>query len=275
MIIFKHLYNYHYNMKTIYYYQTFVGIDKALEHIQDIDVINISSIHFGKDSGGCKSIYLNDNKPDDSIFNKLWFQTEKASAQGCTIMLMMGGAGFAYKELFSDFSTYYNLLKELLQQKTWIRGIDLDIEENTNIDDVKKLINQLIQDFGEDFIITMAPISSTLITDGTSMAGFNYKTLYLSEEGKHIHWFNTQCYDSFSLETYEKIINNGYPPEKIVMGMESGQFSESTFDNALSEVTKVKDKYPLFSGVFDWEYLNAPPNKDDPSQWAKLMKECC
>ncbi len=51
-------------MKTIYYYQTFVGLDKALEHIQDIDVINVSSIHFGKDKNGVKSIYLNDNKPE-------------------------------------------------------------------------------------------------------------------------------------------------------------------------------------------------------------------
>ena len=27
-------------------------------------------------------------------------------------------------------------------------------------------------------------------------------------------------------------------------------------------------------GVFDWEYLDAPPNAKDPSEWAKLMKEC-
>ena len=26
-------------------------------------------------------------------------------------------------------------------------------------------------------------------------------------------------------------------------------------------------------GVYDWEYLNAPPDKNDPSQWAKLMKK--
>ena len=26
--------------------------------------------------------------------------------------------------------------------------------------------------------------------------------------------------------------------------------------------------------VFDWEYLNAPPNKNDPSEWTRLMKKC-
>ena len=64
------------------------------------------------------------------------------------------------------------------------------------------LINRLIEDFGEEFTITMAPVSSSLENDGGSMANFNYKTLYNSNEGKYINWFNTQCYYSFSFETY-------------------------------------------------------------------------
>ena len=262
-------------MKTIYYYQTFIGLDKAFKRIQknDIDVINISSIHFGKDNHGNKSIYLNDNKPYDPIFNELWIQTKKASIEGCTIMIMVGGAGLAYNELFSDYDTYYPQLKELIINKPWIQGIDLDIEEFTKIDNVKKLINQLITDFGERFIITMAPISSTLISDGSSMAGFNYKELFLSKEGKYIHWFNAQSYSSFSFETYESIINNGYPPDKVVIGMESGQFNDKTINKALIELNKIKSKYQMFAGVFDWEYINAPPNSNDPSQWAKLMKD--
>ena len=206
----------------------------------------------------------------------MWLETEKLSVQGTTIMLMMGGAGFAYKELFSDFDTYYPLLKRLITKKSWIRGIDLDVEENTSIENIKMLINQSVKDFvinDNDFIITMAPVSSTMITDGSSFAGFNYKELYNSEEGKYIHWFNTQCYNSFSYDTYESIIKNGYPPEKIVMGMESGQFNESSFNGALEEIKKIKNKYPDFSGVFDWEYLNAPPDKTDPSQWSKRMKQ--
>ena len=85
--------------------------------------------------------------------------------------------------------------------------------------------------------------------------------------------FNTQCYYSFSKETYDSIIKNGYPPEKIVMGMESGQFDESTFKNALQNVNEIKNKYPTFAWVYDWEYLNAPPDTKDPSQWSKLMKK--
>ena len=259
-------------MKTIYYYQTFIGLDKCMNHLQDIDVIIVSSIHFDKNKYGIKNIYLNDNIPYDPLFNKLWLETEKISTQGTTVMLMMGGAGLAYNELFNDFNTYYPLLKKLINEKSWIKGIDLDIEESVTLDNAKMLINQLVKDFGDDFIITMTPIAPSLMHDGSSMAGFNYKQLYNSHEGKHIHWFNTQCYGSFSYQTYHSIIQNGYPPEKIVMGMESGQFTEKTFSNALHEVIKIKQKYPKISGVYDWEYLDAPPNKNDPSQWAKLMK---
>ena len=164
-------------MKTIYYYQSFVGLEKLLTHIEDIDVIIVSSIHFGKEKGK-ENIYLNDNGPDDKIFDELWIQTKEASVQGTTIMLMMGGAGGAYGELFSDFNTYYPLLVKLINDRPWIKGIDLDIEENATLDNVQMLIRKLVEDFGTDFIITMAPISPSLQNDVGSMDGFSYKKLY-------------------------------------------------------------------------------------------------
>ena len=208
-------------MKVIYYYQTFVGLEKVLENIEEVDVIIVSSIHFGQKDKQ-PYIHLNDNDPKDPMFENLWMETKKASVQGCKIMLMMGGAGYAYRTLFSDFDIYYPLLTQLLREKNWISGIDLDIEEETTLENVQMLIRHLVNDF-PDLTITMAPVSPSLEADGGSMAGFNYKTLYESPEGKHISWFNTQCYYSFSKNTYDKIINNGYPPEKIVMGSISGQ----------------------------------------------------
>ena len=255
--------------KVIYYYQTFVGLDKLLTHIEDVDVIIVSSIHFDNIKGE-KQIYLNDNLPDDSIFDELWLQTKKASVQGCKIMVMVGGAGGAYKQLFSDFETYYPLLVKMIKDKPWIQGVDLDIEENVNLSDVQMLIKKLKKDFGKEFIITMAPVSQTLQHDGSSMAGFNYKTLYQSDEGKYIDWFNTQCYGSYTLETYEKIINNGYPPEKVVFGMLAGDYTE--FTKSLTEINKVKNKYNDMKGVFVWEYIQAPPDKNYPSQWCKIIK---
>ena len=259
-------------MKVIYYYQTFVGLEKVLENIEDVDVIIVSSIHFGKKDKQ-PYIHLNDNDPKDPMFENLWMETKKASVQGCKIMLMMGGAGYAYRTLFSDFDIYYPLLTQLLREKNWISGIDLDIEEETTLENVQMLIRHLVDDF-PDLTITMAPVSPSLEADGGSMAGFNYKTLYESPEGKHISWFNTQCYYSFTKNTYDKIIKNGYPPEKIVMGMESGQFDKDTFQNALQEVHNIITEYPTMAGVYDWEYLDAPPDEKDPSKWASLMKSC-
>ena len=258
-------------MKTIYYYQTFVGLHQLFPHLTDIDVINVSSIHFDKDKQGDSQIYLNDNLPSDPIFDTMWREVHEASDQDVTIMLMVGGAGGAYTNLFNDFETYYPMLRELLQQKTYISGIDIDIEEFVKLSDVKKFINQLKQDF-PDIKLSMAPIASSMIGDYPGMGNFSYKELYKSQEGQYIDWFNVQCYVSFSFDTYNKIIHNGYPPEKINMGMESGQFDKTNFKVAISEVKKCIEEYPTMGGVFDWEYLDAPPEVDDPSKWCFLMK---
>ena len=256
-------------MKTIYYYQTFVGLDKLIPKSKDIDVIIVSSIHFDQNN-----IYLNDNLPNDPIFEELWEQTNTLSKHGVTIMLMMGGAGGAYGALFKNFSVYYPLLINLIKQKN-IQGIDIDIEEMVDINHVKMLINNLVNDLGKEFIITMAPVGSSLIQDGPGMGGFSYKTLYQSDVGQYIHWFNAQCYGgSFSYDTYKQMIDNGYPPDKVGMGMMSGDFTNETFPNALQTVRKIINNYPTMCSVDDWEYLDAPPfGTKDPSQWAKLFKQ--
>ena len=255
-------------MRVVYYYQTFVGLDKLMTHPEDVDNIIVSSVHFGKDKNGEDNIFLNDNLPNDKIFNKLWEQTRELSVKNVTITCMVGGAGGAYQSLFEDFDTYYPLLVNMIRSKPWITGIDLDIEESVKLDNVKMLINRITAEFGDDFIITMAPVSSSLESDGSGMGGFSYKELYGSEEGKYINWFNCQCYYSYTFDTFDKIIKNGYPADKIVMGMESGQFKDSSFIN---EIKKIKSVYSDICGVYDWEYLDAPPDKEDPSEWARLM----
>ena len=257
-------------MKTIYYYQSFCGLDKLQSHIKDIDTIILSSIHFGKNSDNTPYIHLNDHPPYSIKFDKVWHDLQIAYQGGVEIILMVGGAGGAYETLFGNFEKCYPLLKSLLEKYNMISGIDLDIEESVDINNVKKLINKLIGDFGEDFTITMAPVSFALMNDGSGLGGFSYKELYKSPEGKYIKWFNTQCYNSYTLETYDSIIKNGYPPDKVVFGMLSGDYDN--FNNYLNEIKKVKTKYSDMKGVFTWEYINAPPDKNDPSQWCKIIK---
>ena len=127
-------------MKTIYYYQSFVGLHKLMNHIQDIDVIIVSSIHFDKDKSGSPHIYLNNNLPTDKTFDDMWTETQLLYNQGVTIMLMVGGAGLAYANLFNNFTTYYPMLKQLLHDKAFIGGIDIDVEETVDINQIKMLI---------------------------------------------------------------------------------------------------------------------------------------
>jgi hypothetical protein len=258
-------------MKTIYYYQTFVNLDKLLTHTEDIDVVIVSSIHFDKTRDQKPGIFLNDNNPYEVIFNAMWTQTKQLSSKGVDIHLMIGGAGGAYDVLFSDFHSYYPLLRKLLHDKPFISGIDLDIEEGVDYNNVIMLVRKIKEDFPH-YKLTFAPVEASLKRDGGSMGGFSYKKLY-NEIGDSIDWFNTQCYGTFTSETFDSIVQNGYPPEKIVMGMISGDFSKDNFTQALEVVKKIYTKYPDFSGVYDWEYIHAPPNKDDPSEWCRHMKK--
>ena len=260
--------------KVCYYYQTFVGLDKILEEPNIIDTIIVSSIHFGNNKDGTPYIHLNDLNPDDKKFDILWNQTKiLVTDHNKEIILMLGGAGGAYGDLFNNYTTYYPMLLKTIKSHNWITGIDLDIEESVSIDNVKMLIRDIHSDFGDNFVITMAPLAGSLMGDGTGMGGFIYKDLYNSPEGKFITRFNVQAYGSYSFDTFQTIINNGYPAEKIVLGMVTGQFNKDTFKTALNEIKHITDVYTNIGGVFCWEYCNSPPDTSDPSEWARLMSQ--
>ena len=242
--------------KIIYYYQTFNGLQSILTPNTKVTHIHLSSIHFGTDENNNPYIHLNDHNPNDKIFDSVWEDIKKAKQLGIKIILMVGGAGGAFQDLFSNFNTYYSLLKELLlEKKDLIDGIDLDIEEIVNIDNVEHLILEIKKDFGKSFIITMAPIQYSIQHDVIGMGGFIYKDLY-NKCGNLIDYFNVQCYYDYSLDAYKQMIKNGYPEEKIVMGSISSQ----NFNSNLEVLKNIVKNYINFGGVFNWEYYDAPKN---------------
>ena len=243
------------NKKIIYYYQTFSGLDKILYPNNPVTHIHLSAIHFGNNSDESPYIHLNDFPPTNKKFDSVWNDLQKAETFNIKTIIMIGGAGGAFNTLFSNFNAYYSLLKELILQKKVIKGIDLDVEEFIELDDLKKLILQLKKDFGEKFIISMAPVQMSLQEDTPGMGGFIYKDLYNSPEGKLIDYFNGQFYVDYSENAYSQVIKNGYPPEKIVMGMISGEDYEK-------QLMKICNDYKDFGGVFIWEYYNAPVDWD-------------
>ena len=257
-----------------YYYQTFCGLDKLLDNPNIVDTIILASIHFGNNKDGSPYIHLNDLEPDNKKFDTVWSQTKILSeTHNKEIILMVGGAGGAYSDLFAKYNIYYPMLVQTIKSHNWIKGIDLDIEEYVSIDNVKMLIRDINKDFGNDFVITMAPLAGSLMSDQPGMGGFIYKTLYTSDEGQFITRFNVQAYGSYSFETFQEMVNNGYPADKLVLGMVSGQFNKDTFQTALDEIKKIMETFRYIGGVFNWEYFDSPPNSQDPSEWGRLMSE--
>ena len=149
--------------KIIYYYQTFTTLKPILYQNTPVTHIHLSSIHFGLNKN-LPYIHLNDYDTKNKIFDNVWKELKIANNLGIKIVLMIGGAGGAYNTLFSDFKTYYKLLKDVLDTYPVISGVDLDIEEYVSIDNVKMLINRIKSDFPK-FIISMAPIQSSLQND--------------------------------------------------------------------------------------------------------------
>lgn len=260
--------------KIIYYYQTFNTLKPIIDNPSIVTHIHLSAVHFGTNPDGTPYIHLNDNPPDDKVFDIMWDELETVNKNGTRIILMVGGAGGAFTNLFSEFDTYYSLLKTTITSHPIITGIDLDVEEETDINDVRKLINKIDEDFGGDFIISMAPVAFALMSDERGLGGFIYKDLYNSPEGKRIDYFNGQFYGCFDTESYDTSIINGYPPNKVNMGMICSDFSPDNFDNALNTAKSLKEKYHDFGGVYVWEYFNAPPGGDThPENWAISMHD--
>ena len=260
------------NSRVIYYYQTFIGLEKMMSHPEDIDVIIVSSIHFGLNSDATPYIHLNDNPPSSNKFKNLWEQLDFFYNHNTKIILMIGGAGGAFRTLFSNFDVYYKLLQQTIKNYSFIGGVELDIEEEVLMSDVKSLIRQIKGDFGSNFILTMAPVLYSMSTNNRGLGNFVYKDLYNSAEGKLINWFNVQSYGTFTKEAYNGIINNGYPPEKIVLGMLWSDFDRDNFNNALETIKSIKKMYPNMAGIDIWEYYKSPPSNDDPSIWSKKIK---
>jgi len=255
--------------RIIYYYQTFINLN-LLIFFSPVTHIHLSSIHFGINNDSSPYIHLNDYPPDNIKFDNVWHEMELTNFYGIKNVLMVGGAGGGYKELFSDFDTYYNLLNQTIN-KYPIDGIDLDIEEPVKLKDVKKLIRQIDKDHGKNFIISMAPVSYALKTDNIGLGNFSYKDLLRSPEGQRVNYFNGQFYGDFNLLSYDQAIQNDYPADKLVIGMLAGTYNY-TFQNIYNTVRNISNKYTYFGGVFVWEYFNSLPNNEYPLLWSFYMQ---
>lgn len=179
---------------------------------------------------------------------------------------------------------YYVPLKNTLKYHK-IQGLDLDIEEQVDVSCPVNLLRRLNQDFGNDFILTMAPVASDLQPGEYGLGGFSYSSMDSQAtasgkpNGKLVNWFNAQFYngwgDSSSPVGYNAIISHGYSPDRVVLGVldnpndgGSGWYSISTYKKTINTL---KADYSNFGGDVGWEYWDAGGNDgySDPWQWVK------
>jgi chitinase len=146
----------------------------------DIALTHLIVCSFHINLGG--EIHLNDYPPYYPLFSTLWNETLVMKAAGVKVMGMIGGAApgsFDSSTLDSTdeatFEHYYGQLRDVIVQYG-LQGMDLDVEQYMSQSGITRLVTRLHADFGDDFIITLAPVASALSNQG-NLSGFDYKTL--------------------------------------------------------------------------------------------------
>ena len=272
--------------RVITYHQThylsgkFVSLLPLLSEETGITHVMIAAFHLNSPS----SITLNDDSYSASKNTALWEEVGILQRNGVKVLGMLGGAHqgsfTALDGEKESFETYYKLLRDMIE---WTRldGLDLDVEEAMCLPSAIRLIDKLKMDFGQDFLVTLAPVA-TAMRSQQNLSGFDYEALDKAFSEK-IAWYNTQFYCGWgnmaSTEDYERIIMRGWPASKVVVGLVTNPANCKGWvaDEPLREtLIALKKKYPDFGGVMGWEYFNSMTEKDGqgkPWCWAKWMSK--
>ena len=284
----RHLPTLHHAPRLICYHQThflpsgdFVSILPLLSHHTAVTHITIAAIHLNPVP---ISITLNDDPYASPRNERLWTEVRALQAAGISVLGMLGGA---HKGSFlaldgppRTFEIFYALLQEMVEWAGF-DGFDLDVEETMSLAGIIRLVLRLKADFGEKFVITLAPVA-TAMQDKKHLSGFQYVELEKAI-GDKIAWYNTQFYCGWgSMETteaWDEIMAKGWPDEKIVIGLithPEACLGWVTDDELRKTLMAIRAKAPRFGGLSGWEYFNSITVADpfgEPWSWANLMTE--
>ncbi|KAJ7772115.1 endo-beta-N-acetylglucosaminidase [Mycena maculata] len=237
--------------------------------------IFVAAFHIDSD----KSVHLNDNPPTDPMFTQMWTDLGQMQDSGVKVLGMLGGAAPGTYSLLTaaNFSTYYPPLANYISEFN-LDGMDLDVEQDTDISVIENLITTLKADFGDDFIITLAPVATALM-DGSNLSGFDYITLDQTM-GSQIAWYNAQFYSGFGTlfpdTQYIDIVNAGFSADRLVASVLTNPANGDGYispNEVISSVTALSAMYGFnFGGINGWEYFNSEPNSTEPWLWAQMMQ---
>ncbi|WP_016907634.1 glycosyl hydrolase family 18 protein [Streptomyces xiaopingdaonensis] len=264
--------------RTVVYYQTqfdgdtLISPKELTNHDAGATDVIVGAVHLTDDD----KARLNDDPHDAGRFDDMWSDLADVQSEGVHVLGMVGGAAQgSFTNLENDFDAYYPKLKEVVEAHG-LDGLDLDVEEEIDLSTITRLIDTLRADFGDDFLITLAPVA-TALKGGGNLSGFGYDRLY-EERGDAIDWFNTQFYCGWgSLQDtsgYDDIVDHGVvPAEKVVAGTVTNSAycdGHVPFDRLTGTLSELAAKYPDFGGAAGWEYAASDPGGSAaPWEWAE------
>ncbi|KAL8911159.1 MAG: hypothetical protein Q9171_003614 [Xanthocarpia ochracea] len=247
------------------------------------DVVNIThlilaAIHLNTPAG---NIHLNERPPTDPLFDPLWEEIRILQDVGVKVLGMLGGAAQgSFQQLDgtdAEFEEYYVPLRDFVRRYGF-DGLDLDVEEPMSLLGIIRLIDRLKSDFGQGFLITLAPVA-TALQGGPHLSGFDYEALEIMR-GHQIAWYNVQFYNNWGSLTgyggYGRITNMGWKAEKVVAGVltnpGNGTQGWVEAEELARNVAVLKLLFPGFGGVMGWEYFNSTPGGEErPWEWAEAV----
>ncbi|KAL9046766.1 MAG: hypothetical protein Q9214_000480, partial [Letrouitia sp. 1 TL-2023] len=191
------------------------------EEVIGITHLIVGAIHLNDPPG---KISLNEDPPDVASNEVLWEEVKVLQGVGIKVSGMLGGAAQGSFEKLdgSDFTfeAYYIPLRDMIRQHS-LDGLDLDVEEDMSLDGIIRLIDRLKADFGDSFLITMAPVARAL-QGGPHLSGFDYEVLEMMR-GSSIECYHTQFYNNWGnlqgFWDYTAILQRGWRPEKVIVGV--------------------------------------------------------
>ncbi|KAM5537927.1 hypothetical protein V8D89_008403 [Ganoderma adspersum] len=271
--------------RVVMYYQTQYHNGQYVSVLPLIGYVThllLAAFHLNMGHTGADIVHLNDNIPSSSFFDPMWPEIAQLQGNGTKVLGMLGGAAPGTYDCLVDslFDTYYPPLRDVIATYH-LDGLDLDVEQSVSPATVNHLIQQLKADFGDDFIITLAPVASAL-TEGGNLSGFDYIDLERNM-GPQIAWYNAQFYSGFGSffpdDQYISIIDyeQGIDPARvtaIVLTNPANGGGYVSADSVVSSIHNLMEKYGTeWGGVGGWEYFNSLPDSNQPWEWAVTMKD--
>ena len=249
------------NKKVIFYLNTNKNENKIYNSYA-------THIHFGYFHFSNLKLYLNKKDLTDGYFNEIWFDLGIATEKNIKCIMVLN-----VKYMDNDYKKYYNELSEFIKSNNIIKGIDLDVENKISLENIKKLISDIKRDF-PDLLICISAIGYSMCvkdieTDYYYEKEWSFALFNKSIEASYIDYYNCAFNeDDYTLDSFQAMIENGFIPEKIVMGGDSHYFQD--YDNYY-ELRCISKEYPI-GGTFI-KYFNDSPYKWDLSAWLCLTSK--